>query len=111
MSSEVGNGGRDGKSRGWVERSGPVASEKRRRRSFQGRHDEWRGRRENRIRSKAKGLVIALKYKKRGQICRCSFKVKERRKLLLKSGLIKSKIAESQNYASVPKTFLERSKY
>ena len=49
-------------------------------------------------------IVVALKYreKKTGE---------ENRKLLLQSCLIKAKIAESQNYASVPKTFLERSKY
>ena len=47
----------------------------------------------------------------RGQRLSCIFKVKEKRKLLLRSGLIKAKIPESLNYVSAPQTLLGRAKY
>ena len=64
MSREVGDGGVAGINHRWVEKSGPVASRRRRRRSVQGIHDGWRRRRESgRIRD-VKDVFVALKYKK-----------------------------------------------
>ena len=111
LSREVGNSGSAGRSLGWVEKIGIVINGQqlrpRRIRRGGGRHDGGGGGQAGGGPRRRRGLVVEKGIRRlegigvalnRGQ----KKTGKEKRKLLLQSGLIKSKIDDSLNSVSVP---------